>query len=115
MKLLENLILGSRSLRKNQTPWENKLWYNLRAKRFKGYRFRRQFVIGYYIVDFCCFEKKLIIELDGGQHNEEQTQLNDKERTEFLKSQGFKVIRFWNNDIQKNLPEVLETILDNLK
>jgi very-short-patch-repair endonuclease len=115
MKLIKNLILASRSLRKNQTPWEHKLWFYLRGKRFEGFRFRRQFVIGYYIVDFCCFDKKLVIELDGGQHNEEQNKLSDTERTEFLQSQGFKVIRFWNNEVDENIEAVLMTILENLK
>ncbi|MEO8065849.1 MAG: DUF559 domain-containing protein [Candidatus Doudnabacteria bacterium] len=115
MKITDNLLSSSRELRKGQTPWENKLWYYLRAKRFKGFRFRRQFVIGYYIVDFCCFEKKLVIELDGGQHNEDENRQNDHERTEFLKSQGFKVIRFWNNELDENLEGVLETIFNNLE
>ncbi len=115
MKLTENLLLTSRNLRKNQTPWENKLWYNLRAKRFKGHRFRRQFVIGGYIVDLCCFEKKLIIELDGSQHNEKENKINDLERTKILEAQGFKVLRFWNNDIDNNLDGVLEVILNLLE
>jgi very-short-patch-repair endonuclease len=115
MKLTESLLLSSRNLRKNQTPWENKIWYYLRRKQFQGYRFRRQFVIGYYIVDFCCFEKKLIVELDGGLHNEKENQLNDLERTKVLEAQGYKVLRFWNNEIDNNLEGVLETILNNLK
>ncbi len=114
MKISNNLLLSSRRLRRDQTPWENKLWYYLRAKRFKKFRFRRQFVIGHYIVDFCCFGKKLIIELDGGQHNEQTNRLNDNERTEFLKSQGFKVIRFWNNNLDENIEGILEKILENL-
>ncbi len=115
MKINENLLLASKKLRKDQTPWETKLWYYLRRKQFKGFRFRRQFVIGYYIADFCCFEKKLIIELDGGQHNEKANQINDAERTKILGTQGYKVLRFWNNEIDNNLDGVLETILKNLK
>lgn len=115
MKLTENLLSNSRKLRKEQTPWENKLWYYLRRKQFQGLRFRRQFVIGYYIADFCCFEKKLIIELDGGQHNEKENQLNDTERTKVLEAQGYKVLRFWNNEIDNSIDGVLETILKNLK
>ena len=71
-------------------------------------------MIGHYIVDFCCFEKKLVIELDGGQHNEKYNKLNDTERTRILESQGFKVLRFWNNEVDDNFDGVLETILNNL-
>ena len=110
MKISENLLLASKKLRKEQTPWENKLWYYLRAKRFKNFKFRRQLVIAGYIADFCCFDKKLVIELDGGQHNEKENQLNDLERTKILEAQGFQVMRFWNNEIDDNLDGVLDTI-----
>jgi very-short-patch-repair endonuclease len=115
MKIVDNLLFASRNLRKDQTPWENIVWYYLRKKRFQGFRFRRQFVIGHYIVDFCCFKKKLIIELDGGHHNDKDNQEYDIERTKFLNSQGFKVIRFWNNEVEVNINGVLETILKHLE
>jgi very-short-patch-repair endonuclease len=114
MKISENLLLASRKLRKEPTPWENKLWYYLRAKRFKSFKFRRQFVIAGYIVDFCCHEKKLIIELDGGQHNEKYNRLNDAERTKILNSLDFRVLRFWNNEIDENIEGVLDTIYKEL-
>ena len=71
-------------------------------------------MVGYYIVDFCCFERKLIIELDGGQHNQKTNIINDTERTKVLEAEGFKILRFWNNGIDENIDGVLETILNNL-
>ncbi len=98
----------ARNLRKNQTDAEQILWLQLRAKRFLNYKFRRQFPIEPYIVDFVCLDLKLIIELDGSQHQEQQEY--DLERTEFLTQRGFKVIRFWNNAIFNNLDGVLESL-----
>ena len=84
------------------------LWKQLRNRQL-GHKFRRQFPVEPYIVDFICLELKLIIELDGGQHS---TQVRyDEQRSLFLQQRGFKVIRFWNNDVCKNLSGVLETIL----
>ena len=79
----------ARMLRRQQTDAERKLWTYLRAGRLCGMKFRRQHPIGPYCVDFCCVEKKLVIELDGGQHNE----VVDRERTRFLKSEGYSVLR----------------------
>ncbi len=100
----------SRKLRTNQTPWEWKLWKRLRADRFYGLKFKRQESIGDYIVDFYCHTKKLIIEVDGGHHNEEVKSRSDKYRDEFFKHQGYILFRFWNNEIDDNLDGVLETI-----
>jgi len=100
----------ARNLRKNQTDAEQVLWLQLRNRRFLNYKFRRQFVIEPYIVDFVCLDLKLVIELDGSQHNEEV----DAERTIFLTRLGFKVLRFWNNDVFTNLEGVLEQIRLNL-
>ena len=100
----------ARELRKNQTPQERKLWNILRNHQFCGYEFRRQYPIGDYIVDFICREKKIIIELDGGQHNEGENIINDVKRTEFLKSLGYKVIRFWNNEVDNNVEGVFDII-----
>ena len=100
----------ARKLRKNQTLQEKKLWNLLRNHQFYGYEFRRQYPIGEYIVDFICREKKIIIELDGGQHNEEKNIITDEKRTEFLNSLGYKVIRFWNNDIDINIEGVFDVI-----
>ena len=77
-----------------------------------GFRFRRQAPIGKYIVDFVCFEKRLVIELDGGQHAANQEY--DHSRSEWLRSQGFKVIRFWNNDVMNNVEGIKEVIARNL-
>jgi very-short-patch-repair endonuclease len=100
----------AQDLRKNPTEAEKHLWHILRGKGM-GVKFRRQAVIGRYIVDFVCFEKKLVIEIDGGQHHQNQ---NDVKRDEWLKSQGFDVIRFWNNDVLGNLDGVFEEIAARL-
>ena len=110
MAIAPRLLQTSRILRKKQTPWEKKLWKHLRAGRFKGLKFKRQVVIGDYIVDCCCFEKRLVIELDGGQHAEDQIQNPDIERQKFLESRGYTVLRFWNNEIENDLESVLERI-----
>ncbi len=98
----------ARNLRKNQTDTEQILWLQLRNRRFLNYKFRRQFPVEPYIVDFICLELKLIIELDGSQHREQANK--DIERTLFLNQRGFKVVRFWNNDLYNNLEGTLESI-----
>ena len=103
-----------RYLRNNMTEHEKKLWYVLRNKQINNCRFRRQHPIGKYIVDFVCREKNLIIELDGGQHNEPQNIVYDAERTKYLENSGFHVLRFWNTDIDENIEEVLKIIKQNL-
>ena len=87
----------------------------LRNFQVKGLKFRRQYPIGEYIVDFVCKDIKLIIELDGGQHNKEENIEYDKNRTLFLENKGYKVIRFWNNEIDNNIEGVYKTILDNIE
>lgn len=104
----------AKKLRHNQTEAESKLWQVLRNKQLEDFKFRRQQQIGSYIVDFVCLEKNLIIELDGGQHGEESGILKDKERTEFLNKEGFKVLRFWNNEIFENTEGVIDDIYDSL-
>lgn len=96
-----------RALRRRQTDAERKLWSFLRGHQMAGYQFRRQAPIGRYIVDFACFAKKLVIEVDGGQHADNQ---RDVARTQWLESQGFQVIRFWNNDILANSEGVRRAI-----
>jgi very-short-patch-repair endonuclease len=100
-------------LRLNLTPAERKLWGYLRAHRLGGVGFRRQHAIGNYITDFCAPGKMLIIELDGSQHLEQEEY--DAERTAFLESKGYRVMRFYNNDVMKNIEKVLEVILENIK
>lgn len=106
----KSLVSITRALRKNQTPWENKLWYYLRAGRFNGLKFKRQVMIGEYIVDFCSNEKKIVIEIDGGQHNKTAKLHTDHVRDEYLRSNSYEVLRFWNNDIEQNIEGVLERI-----
>jgi len=101
----------ARNLRKNSTDAEKHLWYNLRANRL-GFKFKRQVPIGTYIVDFACLEKRLIIELDGGQHLDNQTY--DMKRTDWLNLQGFTVLRFWNHDVLQQTPSVIEIIMKAL-
>ena len=92
------------------TPQEVKLWIYLRSWRSRGYHFRRQAPRENYILDFVCLRKRLIIELDGGQHNFDGHANRDKRRDSNLAQSGFKVLRFWNNEIDTNLIGVLETI-----
>ena len=107
------VIAHAKELRRELTPLERKLWSRLRAHRMKDVHFRAQHAIGNYVVDFCAARKKLIIELDGSQHLE-QTEY-DAERTRFLESKGYKVIRFWNSDVSNNMDAVLNVIWETLK
>lgn len=100
------------TLRKYSTDAEQHLWYNLRANRL-GFKFKRQVPIGNYIVDFVCLEKHLIVELDGGQHLDNQTY--DIQRTNWLYARGFTVLRFWNNEVLQHTTSVTEVILQVLK
>ena len=97
----------ARQLRKELTPAERKLWAVLRNDQL-GVSFRRQHAIGSYITDFCCIKKKLIIEVDGSQHLKQIEY--DNERTAFLESQGYRVLRFWNNEVQNDLNGVFRRI-----
>jgi very-short-patch-repair endonuclease len=103
------LLSRARSSRKNMTDSENRLWYYLRDRRLNGYKFVRELVIGVYIADFVCRRKKLIIEVDGGQHAEAGEY--DRVRTEFFESEGYRVLRFWSSDVMGNVDGVLEEIL----
>jgi very-short-patch-repair endonuclease len=100
----------ARRLRKTMTPQEVKLWVHLRSWKNRGYHFRRQCPRDGYILDFACLPKQLIVEVDGGQHNSDQQLIKDKERDDHFRELGFRVLRFWNSDIDKNLPGVLESI-----
>ena len=101
-----------RLLRKNSTPQELKLWLHLKNKSL-GCKFRRQQGIGNFIVDFCCPSERLIIEIDGSQHVENEPY--DEKRTKYLESLGYKVIRFWNNEINDNIESVVDKIKDFLE
>jgi len=110
-KQVKNL---GRELRRQGTHAERVLWLKLRNKQLAGIKFRRQQPLGDYIVDFISFDKKIIVEIDGGQHNEELIAGQDEIRTAWLIGQGFRVIRFWNNDVIDNLDGVLFQIQTNL-
>ena len=103
----------ARNLRKNSTDAERALWSLLRDRRLAGHKFRRQVPIGPYIVDFVCYQSKLIVEVDGGQH-QEQGQYDDT-RTAWLESEGFTVLRFWNNDVLANQAGVVEVLASVLE
>ena len=98
----------ARTLRRNPTEAERALWRHLRLRQLDGYKFRRQQPLGPYILDFICLEKRLIVELDGGQHAEQV--VADAERTAWLEGQGFRVLRFWNHDVLKDIQAVKEVI-----
>jgi very-short-patch-repair endonuclease len=97
----------ARRLRRSSTDAEARLWNRIRSRALGGYKFVRQEPIGRYIVDFVCRERRLIIELDGGQHATDQ---RDAERDEWLAGRRYRVLRFWNNDVMRNIEGVLETI-----
>ena len=105
----------ARELRKTMTPQEVKLWVHLRSWRSRGYHFRRQAPRDGYILDFVCLRARLVIEIDGGQHNYDDHAFRDGERDNRFKRQGFKVLRFWNNEVDRNLAGVLQIIDQELK
>jgi very-short-patch-repair endonuclease len=99
-------------MRAGQTDAEHRLWQLIRARRFAGYKFRRQVPIEFYIADFVCFAERLIVELDGGQH---AASPSDQKRDAFLREQGFRVVRIWNNELFTNEEGVVESILSALR
>jgi len=101
-------ITRARSLRRRSTRAERALWQVLRDRQPAGAKFRRQCPIGPFIVDFICMEQRLIVEADGGQHGEQTAE--DLRRTRHLESEGYRVLRFWNNDVLQNLGGVLQVI-----
>ncbi|MDD5465772.1 MAG: DUF559 domain-containing protein [Candidatus Omnitrophica bacterium] len=105
------LTPNAKRLRNNPTEAEKYLWYMFRNKNL-GVKFRRQTVIGKFIVDFVCFENKLIVEIDGGQHAQSEY---DSARDQWLREQGFKILRFWNHDVLGKRDGVLQKIVEHLK
>src|SRR5882724_10354365 len=101
-------LTQAKKLRSDMTEAERRLWYRLRAHRFDGHKFKRQVPVGRYVVDFACLGRKLVVEVDGGQHAENQ---RDAMRDSYLRNEGFRVLRFWNNDVLGNTDGVLEVIL----
>ena len=114
LPLKEELLKNARDLRKSYTDAEQILWSILRNRQVQDFKFRRQHPIEPYIVDFFCDEAKLIIELDGGQHSEDKNIIKDENRTKFLESKGYKVIRFWNNEVLENIEGVYDIIVSKL-
>jgi very-short-patch-repair endonuclease len=100
----------ARHLRRNQTDAERRLWHELRFLKSEGFHFRRQVPIGAYIADFACFRRRLIVELDGGQHNTPENRGADERRTKDLQNRGFRVLRFWNIDVFEGLEGVVDRI-----
>jgi len=98
----------AKALRRDPTEAERALWNHLRMRQLEGHKFRRQQPLGRYIVDFVCLEKRLVVELDGGQHAEQTD--SDEERTAWLEARGFHVLRFWNHDVLNNIEAVKEVI-----
>ncbi|MFB6447020.1 endonuclease domain-containing protein [Bradyrhizobium tunisiense] len=101
---------AAKKLRANTTPHERILWRALKDIPIEGSHFRRQAPIGPYIVDFLCPAKRLVIEVDGGHHNEDDTAARDLERQRWLENEGYRVVRFWNSEITSDLTAVLERI-----
>jgi very-short-patch-repair endonuclease len=108
----QQILNHAQILRRQLTDAEKKLWSLLRSRQLEKFKFRRQCPIDHYIADFVCLERRLILELDGGQHG--STQTYDAKRTAYLESQGFHVVRFWNNDVLGNPEGVVEIILNHL-
>jgi adenine-specific DNA-methyltransferase len=106
----ENTVGRARALRQRSTDAERLLWNRIRDRRLNGVKFRRQHSIAGYIVDFCCVQARLVVELDGGQHAERT--LNDRERTTVLEAEGYRVIRFWNHEVLTVIDVVLTAIME---
>ena len=102
----------ARALRRNMTDAERQLWRILRLRQMNGRRFRRQVPLGRYIADFVCHEARLVLEIDGGQH--EPVSEREAERTAFIQSEGYRVLRFWNNEVLANLEGVYAVIVGEL-
>ena len=106
---------AAKRLRTNSTDAERKLWSRLRDRRLLDFKFVRQQPVGPYVADFACREADLIVELDGGQHAEDQNVRRDAERTAVLAEHGYRVLRFWNNDVLTNIDGVQQVIAEQLQ
>ena len=104
----------ARRLRQNSTDSEAMLWRHLQRFEARGSHFRRQAPIGNFVVDFACLAARLVIEVDGSQHAEGDGPARDQKRTQWLEGEGYRVIRFWNNDISRNIKGVLDVIQEAL-
>jgi len=106
----DNLVGIAKQLRKRSTDAERKLWRHLRDRQLENFKFRRQETMGDYVLDFVCYEKGIVIEIDGGQHAIPMQKEKDEERDKWLKRQGFMVMRYWNNEVLTNIEGLLEDI-----
>jgi very-short-patch-repair endonuclease len=105
----------ARELRRRQTEAEKTLWARLRNRQLEGVEVRRQQPVGHYIGDFAGLESRIIVEVDGGRHNERRMREKDEERTAWLEREGYRVPRFWDNEVLKNVDGVLELIREALR
>src|SRR5512135_1072052 len=110
--MIERLLKFAKGMRRQPTNAEAVIWAALRGTRLQGFKFKRQQPIGAYIVDFVCFERRLVVEIDGGQHADDVSE--DQVRSNWLQSQGFGVLRFWNNEVIERNDDVLESIIREL-
>jgi very-short-patch-repair endonuclease len=108
----EKTLARAKILRRDMTDAEKKLWRHLRDRQIDDHFFRKQVPIGIYIADFCCLRARLVVEVDGGQHDESAA---DARRSAWLLSQGYRVLRFWNNEITSNIDGVVATIAEALR
>ncbi|MCD0422113.1 DUF559 domain-containing protein [Rubrivivax sp. JA1024] len=111
-RTIDERVQRARSFRQNPTEAERKLWQRLRRPAFAEAHFRRQATIGPYYADFACHRLRLVIELDGGQHAGSES---DLVRTGYLNAAGYRVLRFWNNDVLNNIDGVMQTIVDAIR
>jgi very-short-patch-repair endonuclease len=112
---MDKRVPRARQLRRDMTPAERKLWWHLRELSPEGSHFRRQATIGPYFVDFACHTTKVVIEIDGGQHGQIAQITRDQKRDSFLRRNGYRVLRFWNNDVRENIEGVLTVICEVLE
>ncbi len=110
----KDITTKARSLRKNQTDAESLLWLHLKGRRLAGKKFRRQHPIGPFVADFVCAEAKLVVEIDGGQHAAQNERQKDARRSEYMEALGYRVLRFWNNEVLNETDAVLEVIRRHL-
>lgn len=111
---MPRLTAIARKLRRTQTPTEGILWQHLRANRL-GYKFYRQHPIGRYVADFCCPALKLVVEVDGGHHDEPEQRGQDRERDAGMENLGFTILRVWSNEVRDNIDGVVQKILEVLE
>ena len=113
MRVRLRLVPPAKYLRRVQTEAERKLWSRLRFRRLYDAKFRRQYPLGHFIVDFCCPERKLVVEIDGGVHR--KTYLQDRARDQILMNRGYRVLRFWNSAVLKHTDRVMRRIASALR